>query len=129
MEKPFIGLTRYEIGWPPVGYAYLYLDLGLLKNMTHREALAKLESMGYEPNLRYQETTNGLTVCALLKVVKLDDPTSPDNPFEDVLENLYITFDGAIRSPSGRPNGYLRNIGIDPDSLSEIAEEELEPAC
>ncbi|MGK7929234.1 MAG: hypothetical protein AB4290_29015 [Spirulina sp.] len=92
------------------------------------EALTKLEAMGYEPSLRIKETANGYVTCALLKVVELDDPTSPDNPFEDVIEHLQMTFDGAVRSPSGRPDGYLRNIGLDPETLSEIKVEECQPA-
>ncbi|MEM9543918.1 MAG: hypothetical protein AAGA60_31100 [Cyanobacteria bacterium P01_E01_bin.42] len=126
MKKSFVGLNRYQIGWPPIGWAYLYLDFGLLKNMSHQEALEKLEAMGYEPSLRLKQTTEGLIPCALLKVVKLDDPTSPESPFEDIIETLQVTFDGAVRSPCGRPKGYLQNIGLDPENLPAIAEEELE---
>ncbi|MBP0017747.1 MAG: hypothetical protein J7647_09330 [Cyanobacteria bacterium SBLK] len=121
MHKPFVGLTPYQIGWPPSGYTFLYLDFDMLANMTPLEALKKLESMGYKPQLRLKETTSGFVTCALLKVVKLDDPSSRESPFEDILDDLHETFEGAIRSPSGHP------ISIDSKNRPEIAEEELEP--
>ncbi|MEA5469809.1 hypothetical protein [Spirulina sp. 06S082] len=114
-KKPFIGLNRYEIGWPPVGYAYLYLDFEMLENMTPQEALEKVEAIGYQPSLRFLEKTTGLATCALLKVVKMEDETCPDSPFEDIIEALFETFGNAVRSPSGRPRAYYTQQGIDPD--------------
>ena len=124
-KKPFVGLTPYQIGLPPAGYGFLYLDFKMLENMTHQEALKKLEEMGDKPSLRYKETAISLEVCALLEVRKMEDATSPDNPFEDIVENFYI-FGNAIRSPFGLSKGYYDRFGIDPD-YQDPELQELEP--
>ncbi|WP_204102069.1 MULTISPECIES: hypothetical protein [Spirulina sp. CCY15215] len=123
-SKPFVGLTPYQIGIPPAGYGFLYLNLEALERMTHQEAIAKLESMGYKPRLRYQETLKGLEVCALLSVAKLDRSTSLDAPFEDVLEDLFEIFGNAIRAPFGLSRKDCETLGVDPDYLDPKCLEE-----
>ncbi|MEM9540558.1 MAG: hypothetical protein AAGA60_13785 [Cyanobacteria bacterium P01_E01_bin.42] len=100
--KPFVGLTPYQIGLAPRGYAFLFLDLGELQEISPQEAIDRLEEMGYKPSLRYEETIAGLRCCLLLKVVKLADVPfdweNEESPFEDIIETLYEIFGSAVRS-------------------------------
>lgn len=100
--KPFVGLTPYQIGLAPRGYAFLFLDLGELRGMSPQEAIDRLEAMSHKPSLRYEETVNGLRCCLLLKVVKLAEVSfdweNDESPYEDIIEELYEIFGSAVRS-------------------------------
>ena len=98
-KSTFVGLTPYQIGLAPRGYAFLFLDAEKLP-MTAREATDRLEEMGFKPSVRYEETESGLKVHFLLKAVKLanDFDWQDESPFEDVIEALYDVFGEAVRS-------------------------------
>lgn len=102
----FIGLNRYQIGIPNPGYSYLFINLSVLTTMSATDALVKLESLGYEPTLRYWDNGEILHVCALLKVAPVTDEPEAD-PLIPELETLYTHFDGelsAIRCSTRRPS-------------------------
>lgn len=107
--KPFIGFDKYQIGLPPAGYAQLFINLCELEGVSATEAIAKTEAMGYEPQLRYLDTPDGLEVCILLKTVKLEDPFG-ENTLGDRWENLAEIFGNAVRCPIGRPPQKLSQL-------------------
>ncbi|MEA5468700.1 hypothetical protein [Spirulina sp. 06S082] len=103
--KPFVGLNRYEIGIPLAGYSYLFINLNDLKDISPSEAIAKLEAMGYDPQLRYMRSVNGLEICLLLKTLKLrslDDKSPFGDEWETLVETLGTTNSLAVRCSTGR---------------------------
>ena len=98
-KSAFVGLTPYQIGLAPRGYAFLFLDAERLP-MTPQEATDRLEEMGFKPSVRYEETESGLKVRFLLKAVKLADnfDWQDESPFDDIIEDLYDVFGEAVRS-------------------------------
>ena len=102
--QPFIGLNQYRIGLPPEGYGYLFINLSALNGISAEEAIAKVESMGYEPKVRYWQTASGLKTCLLLKVTKVKD-LDEENRLADEWESLAAIFGNAVRCPIGKAIG------------------------
>lgn len=102
MMKQFIGVNKYQIGLPKAGYSYLFLNLSDLQEISATDAIAKVETMGYDPQIRYMETTNGVKTCALLKMIKLED-SFEENPLGDEWATLAEIFGNAARCRTGRP--------------------------
>lgn len=88
-SKPFIGLDRFQIGLPPMGYGYLFVNLCYLEGITPSEAIAKIQKMGYEPQLRYMTAENGIESCLLLKDVKIESSADEEQLGEE-FESLTI---------------------------------------
>lgn len=99
--QTFIGLNQYQIGLPPEGYGYLFINLSALKNISAEDAIAKVESMGYEPKVRYWKTATGLKSCILLKVTKINN-LETENRLGDEWESLAEIFGNAVRCPIGK---------------------------
>ncbi|MEM9543165.1 MAG: hypothetical protein AAGA60_27205 [Cyanobacteria bacterium P01_E01_bin.42] len=99
--QPFIGLNQYQIGLPPKGYGYLFINLSALKNISADDTIAKVESMGYEPKVRYWQTESGLKTCILLKVTKIRN-LDEENDLGEEWECLAEIFGNAVRCPIGK---------------------------
>ena len=92
---------------PKPGQFLMYVDLSAIASRSVDETLNLLEQMGYEPQLRYQETQAGLRLYALLRDEQLDPTQSIDDHhrLEERLA-LYEAFPGedmAIYCPRGLP--------------------------
>lgn len=81
--KPFIGLNQFQIGLPPVGYGYLFISLRHLDGITPSNAIAKIKEIGYEPQLRYMTTEEGIDSCLVLKHIKIDNPADEEQLGEE----------------------------------------------
>ncbi|BAU10258.1 hypothetical protein LEP3755_07400 [Leptolyngbya sp. NIES-3755] len=64
---------------PKAGQILWYVDLSEIRSHSVSEALELLEQMGYQPQLRYLETQNGLKLFALLK----DEQRDPNQVIDD----------------------------------------------
>lgn len=92
---------------PRPGQLMMYIALSELKHMTIKDALTLLESMAYEPQLRYQDTPDGVKLYALLR----DEQFSPferlaDDYRVDEKIALFEAFPGdemAVFCPNGLP--------------------------
>jgi hypothetical protein len=57
---------------PKVGQILWYIDLSQIRSRSVSQTLELLESLGHQPQLRYQETKQGLKLFALLKDEQTD---------------------------------------------------------
>jgi hypothetical protein len=101
-------MNKYQLQWKPKpGQWLFYIDFSEIQSKSVTEVLALVEEMGYEPQLRYLETEQGLKLYALLKDQQFDPSQSiPDDYGIDELVALYEAFpneDLAIRSSRGLP--------------------------
>jgi hypothetical protein len=118
MQRTIEPVNKYQLQRiPRPGQFLLYIDLSEIASHSVAETLNRLEQMGYEPQLRYLETQNGLRLYALLHDEQLD-PTQPIPDHYRMGERLalYEAFpseDMAIYCPRGLPKQ-------DPQSHSEV---------
>jgi hypothetical protein len=89
------------------GQWLLYIDLSDLHSKSVAEAIALLQEMGYDPQLRYLETGEAVKLCALLREEQHNPTQSiPDEYRFDELMALYEAFqpeDMAIQVLQGTP--------------------------
>jgi hypothetical protein len=64
---------------PKAGQILWYIDLSQIQSRSVNETLELLESIGHQPQLRYQETKEGLKLFALLR----DEQTNPATVIDD----------------------------------------------
>jgi hypothetical protein len=101
--------TRYQLQTRPrAGQFLVYIDLSLIQSRSKAETLALLEQMGYEPQLRYLETSAGeIQLYALLRDEQHDPALPiPDHYLLDERIALFEAFPGeetAIYSLRGLP--------------------------
>ena len=82
-SKPFIGLNQFQIGLPPTGYGYLFVNLRHLEGIIPEDAIAKIKEMGYEPQLRYMTTEDSIDSCLFLKDIKIENSTDEEQLGEE----------------------------------------------
>ncbi len=92
---------------PKAGQILWYIDLSQIQSRSVNETLELLESIGHQPQLRYQETKEGLKLFALLR----DEQTNPAAVIDDeylidqrlVLYEAFPGEDMAIHFACGSP--------------------------
>jgi hypothetical protein len=100
-------MSQYELPSVGAGQCMLCVKLSDIHSRTVSETLALLEQMGYQPELRYDETKVGVMLYALLKFDQLD-PTQPipDEHRDAEFVRLCEAFPGedtAVRYLRGKP--------------------------
>lgn len=100
-------MSKYELPSVGPGQCMLCVKLSDIKSRSTSEVLNLLEQMGYQPELRYDETKVGLKLYALLKFDQLD-PTKqiPDEHMDAEFVRLCEVFPGedmAVRYLRGNP--------------------------
>jgi hypothetical protein len=66
---------------PKAGQILWYVDLSQIQSRSVNETIELLESMGHQPQLRYQETKEGLKLFALLRDEQADPATVIDDEY------------------------------------------------
>jgi hypothetical protein len=99
--------NKCQFQWKPrPGQWILSIDFSEIKSKSVTQVLSLLEQMGYEPQLRYLETEQGVKLYALLKDEQYDPSQPiPDDHYEELMA-LYEAFqpeDMAIGSARGLP--------------------------
>jgi hypothetical protein len=100
--------NHYQLPWHPnSGQALLYIEFAEVENKTVTEVLNVLEKMGYQPELRYRETVEGIELHALLREEQqASGHTFPDDHWFDDMMALYEAFqpyEKAIHCQRGLP--------------------------
>jgi hypothetical protein len=92
---------------PKAGQILWYVNLSEIHSRSVSETLELLESMGHQPQLRYQETKDGLNLFALLRDEQADPAAAIDDEYLiDQRMALYEALPGedmAIHFASGLP--------------------------
>lgn len=92
---------------PKPGQIIVSIELTALQYRSIAEALAIVDKLGYEPQLRYLESKNGLSLFALLLEEQHDPNQAIDDTYRaDETIALFEAFPGddmAIRSSRGCP--------------------------
>jgi hypothetical protein len=92
---------------PKAGQILWYIDLSQIQSRSVNETIELLESMGHQPQLRYQETKEGLKLFALLRDEQADPAAVVDDEYLiDQRLALYEALPGedmAIHFASGLP--------------------------
>ncbi len=66
---------------PKAGQILWYIDLSQIQSRSVNETIELLESMGHQPQLRYQETKEGLKLFALLRDEQADPVAVIDDEY------------------------------------------------
>ncbi len=66
---------------PKAGQILWYVDLSQIQSRSVNETIELLESMGHQPQLRYQEAKEGLKLFALLRDEQADPATVIDDEY------------------------------------------------
>lgn len=105
-NKSFIGLNQFQIGLPPTGYGYLFINLRYLEGINPEDAIAKIKEIGYEPQLRYMTTEDSIDSCLLLKNIKIKNSIEEEQLGEE-FESLTIALNQektiAVQCIIGKP--------------------------
>jgi hypothetical protein len=101
--------NQHQLPWhPSPGQALLYVEFSEIENRTVTEILSVLVSLGYEPKLRYRDTTEGATFYALLREEQRDSGHvfSDDYWFDELmlLYEVFQPYDQAIHCQRGLPS-------------------------
>lgn len=97
-------ITKFD-PLPRNGQILLYIDFSRLTSRSVTEALILLEKMGYQPELRYSQVEDEITLYAVLKDEQFNSEM-PRDYLADEWEKLVEAFlpdDMAVRSPRSLP--------------------------
>ncbi|MGB0563205.1 MAG: hypothetical protein ACPGVO_15575 [Spirulinaceae cyanobacterium] len=111
-NKPFTDLNQFQLGFPPPGLGYLWVNLRYLEGISPEAAIAKIDAMGYKPQLRYMVTESGIDACLLLKVVEIQNSTTEEQlgeAFESLTLELHQEETIAVQCMIGKPSVIQRS--------------------